>query len=118
MEVNINVNHMQTVLEEGTAVALYARTNATLTQDNVHVVHVILRRASIFRAYTGMTSARSSIIFLQWCAPFMRLKQDRIIIMDIRSAEMTRYASNATLATKTTKISFINQMTVICAGLG
>ena len=35
--------------------------------------------------------------------------------MDIRSAEMTKYASNAMLATK---ISFINEMAVICASLG
>jgi UDPglucose 6-dehydrogenase len=35
--------------------------------------------------------------------------------MDIRSAEMTKYASNAMLATK---ISFINEMAIICASLG
>jgi UDPglucose 6-dehydrogenase len=35
--------------------------------------------------------------------------------MDVRSAEMTKYASNAMLATK---ISFINEMAVICASLG
>jgi UDPglucose 6-dehydrogenase len=35
--------------------------------------------------------------------------------MDIKSAEMTKYASNAMLATK---ISFINEMAVICANLG
>ncbi len=47
-------------------------------------------------------------------APFVR-KGDRILIMDIRSAEMTKYASNAMLATK---ISFINEMANICASLG
>ena len=47
-------------------------------------------------------------------APFLR-KTDRILIMDVRSAEMTKYASNAMLATK---ISFINEMAVICASLG
>ncbi|HTG00211.1 MAG TPA: UDP-glucose/GDP-mannose dehydrogenase family protein [Nitrospirota bacterium] len=47
-------------------------------------------------------------------ATFVR-KTDNLLIMDIRSAEMTKYASNAMLATK---ISFINEMAMICAGLG
>ena len=47
-------------------------------------------------------------------APFVR-KGDRILVMDIKSAEMTKYASNAMLATK---ISFINEMANICANLG
>jgi UDPglucose 6-dehydrogenase len=47
-------------------------------------------------------------------SPFLR-KTDRILLMDVKSAEMTKYASNAMLATK---ISFINEMAVICASLG
>jgi UDPglucose 6-dehydrogenase len=47
-------------------------------------------------------------------ASFIR-KGDRVLVMDIRSAEMTKYASNAMLATK---ISFINEMAIICASLG
>jgi UDPglucose 6-dehydrogenase len=47
-------------------------------------------------------------------APFIR-KGDRILFMDIRSAEMTKYASNAMLAAK---ISFINEMALICASVG
>jgi UDPglucose 6-dehydrogenase len=38
-----------------------------------------------------------------------------ILIMDVRSAEMTKYASNAMLATQ---ISFINEMAIICSNLG
>ena len=47
-------------------------------------------------------------------APFVRTGKP-ILIMDIRSAEMTKYASNAMLATK---ISFINEMANICGSLG
>ena len=50
----------------------------------------------------------------QLYAPFI-LNHDRFIAMDIRSAEMTKYAANAMLATK---ISFINEMANICERLG
>jgi UDPglucose 6-dehydrogenase len=47
-------------------------------------------------------------------APFT-LSNDRFIGMDIRSAEMTKYAANAMLATK---ISFINEIANICEKVG
>jgi len=47
-------------------------------------------------------------------APFFRTR-DRIITMDIRSAEMTKYASNAMLATR---ISFMNEISNICEKTG
>ena len=43
------------------------------------------------------------------------LTNDRFIGMDIRSAEMTKYAANAMLATK---ISFINEIANICENVG
>ena len=47
-------------------------------------------------------------------APFIH-SSDRFIRMDIRSAEMTKYAANAMLATK---ISFMNEISNICELLG
>ncbi|PQJ77746.1 UDP-glucose dehydrogenase family protein [Polaribacter porphyrae] len=50
----------------------------------------------------------------QLYSPFFRT-HDRFIRMDIRSSEMTKYAANAMLATK---ISFINEIAVICEKVG
>lgn len=47
-------------------------------------------------------------------APFNR-NHDRVIVMDIKSAELTKYAANALLATK---ISFMNEMANIAERLG
>ena len=47
-------------------------------------------------------------------SPFFRT-HDRFINMDVRSAEMTKYAANAMLATK---ISFMNEMANICERVG
>jgi UDPglucose 6-dehydrogenase len=47
-------------------------------------------------------------------APFNR-NHDRLIVMDVRSAELTKYAANAMLATK---ISFMNEMANIAERVG
>jgi UDPglucose 6-dehydrogenase len=50
----------------------------------------------------------------QLYSPFFRT-HDRFIMMDIRSAEMTKYAANTMLATK---ISFMNEIANICERVG
>ncbi len=47
-------------------------------------------------------------------APFL-VKNPRVVSMDVRSAEMTKYAANSMLATK---ISFMNEMSRICERVG
>lgn len=48
-------------------------------------------------------------------APFTRQGGERILFMDIASAEVTKYAANAMLATR---ISFMNQMAAFCDAVG
>jgi len=47
-------------------------------------------------------------------APYMR-RGDRLLVMDAESAEMTKYASNAMLATR---ISFMNEIAALCELVG
>ncbi len=66
------------------------------------------------RVVVGAQSEKALTIMRELYAPFMK-HHDRFIAMDIRSAEMTKYAANAMLATK---ISFINEISNICELVG
>ena len=66
------------------------------------------------RVVIGTDSAHAAEIMKELYSPFMR-KTDRLIMMDVRSAEMTKYAANAMLATK---ISFINEIANLCELVG
>ncbi|MAO72349.1 MAG: UDP-glucose 6-dehydrogenase [Flavobacteriales bacterium] len=66
------------------------------------------------RVVVGADNEDSLEAMRQLYAPFT-FNHDRFIGMDIRSAEMTKYAANAMLATK---ISFINEMANICEHVG
>lgn len=58
------------------------------------------------RIILGTSSERSEKKLRQLYSPFNR-NHDKIIVMDVRSAELTKYAANCMLATK---ISFMNEM--------
>lgn len=66
------------------------------------------------RVVIGTNSERAEGLMRQLYKPFNR-NHDRIIVMDVRSAEMTKYAANAMLATK---ISFMNEMANIAERVG
>jgi UDPglucose 6-dehydrogenase len=66
------------------------------------------------RVVVGSDSDYATEKMKQLYNPFIR-DQDRFIAMDIRSAEMTKYAANAMLATK---ISFMNEIANICEKVG
>ena len=66
------------------------------------------------RVVVGADNEESLEAMRELYAPFT-FNHDRFIGMDIRSAEMTKYAANAMLATK---ISFINEMANICEHVG
>lgn len=66
------------------------------------------------RVVIGTESEKAAHIMRTLYAPFNRT-HDRVIVMSIRSAEMTKYAANAMLATK---ISFINEISRLCEAYG
>ena len=66
------------------------------------------------RIVIGADSEKGFDIMKDLYAPFTH-NHDRIITMDIRSAEMTKYVANAMLATK---ISFMNEVANICELVG
>ncbi|MFN8671151.1 MAG: UDP-glucose/GDP-mannose dehydrogenase family protein [Candidatus Sericytochromatia bacterium] len=66
------------------------------------------------RVVIGTDNVRTAEIMKELYSSFVR-NEHPIICMDIKSAEMTKYAANAFLATK---ISFINEIANICELLG
>jgi UDPglucose 6-dehydrogenase len=66
------------------------------------------------RVVIGTTSERARKLMGELYAPFVR-SGNPIYFMDERSAELTKYAANSFLATK---ISFMNEVAVLCEKLG
>jgi UDPglucose 6-dehydrogenase len=66
------------------------------------------------RIVVGCDDVRTAELMKELYAPFVRTHHP-IIVMDVVSAELTKYAANAFLATK---ISFINEIANICALTG
>ncbi len=66
------------------------------------------------RIVVGTDNPRTGELLRALYAPFNR-NHERVMVMDIRSAELTKYAANALLATK---ISFMNELSNIADALG
>jgi len=66
------------------------------------------------RIVIGTDSEKVRKILAELYAPYVR-QGNPIIFMDVRSAELTKYAANAFLATK---ISFMNEIAILCEKLG
>jgi UDPglucose 6-dehydrogenase len=66
------------------------------------------------RIVIGTDKERAEQLLRELYAPFNR-NHERIIAMDVRSAELTKYAANAMLATR---ISFMNEMANIAERVG
>jgi UDPglucose 6-dehydrogenase len=67
------------------------------------------------RVVIGVDDEEAKAVMGELYAPFTRQGGNRILFMDIASAEVTKYAANAMLATR---ISFMNQMALFCELVG
>jgi UDPglucose 6-dehydrogenase len=92
-DVNISIASNPEFLKEGVAI-----------EDCLHPDRVII----------GTEDEESSEILKELYAPFVA-NHERFILMDVKSAEMTKYVANAMLATK---ISFMNEIANICERTG
>lgn len=66
------------------------------------------------RVIIGADSGRAAEVMRSLYAPFLR-KTQRVMVMSVRDAEMTKYVANAMLATR---ISFMNEIASLCERLG
>jgi len=66
------------------------------------------------RVIVGTDDARATAVLRQLYAPFQR-NHERILVMSVRSAELTKYAANAMLATR---ISFMNEIANLAEAIG
>jgi UDPglucose 6-dehydrogenase len=66
------------------------------------------------RVVVGAEDERAILLMRSLYAPFIR-NRDRLFVMDVKSAEFTKYAANAMLATR---ISFMNELSRVAEKLG
>ncbi len=97
-----------------------AERKATFNFDVVSNPEFLKEGAAVYdckrpdRIVIGTTSEKAEEMMRELYAPFNR-NHDKIILMSVRSAELTKYASNCMLATK---ISFMNEMANLAERLG
>ncbi|WP_426703213.1 UDP-glucose dehydrogenase family protein [Rhodanobacter sp. Col0626] len=106
-------------VREAVAVELAAR-NASVEFDVVSNPEFLKEGAAVDdclrpdRIIVGASSERAVAVLRKLYAPFNR-NHERMVVMDERSAELTKYAANAMLATK---ISFMNEIANIAERVG
>jgi UDPglucose 6-dehydrogenase len=66
------------------------------------------------RIIVGSDDEQATLLMRALYAPFNRT-QDRMLVMDVKSAEFTKYAANAMLATR---ISFMNELALLAERVG
>ena len=111
----------------GTADKVRDMLDRTLTARGVSIAHDVVSNPEFLkegdaisdfnkpdRIIVGADSPRAARAMQQLYAPFNR-NHDRVIVMDVRSSELTKYAANAMLATK---ISFMNELANLAETLG
>ena len=66
------------------------------------------------RVVIGCDNEQAALLMRALYAPFLR-NRDRLLMMDVRSAELAKYAANAMLATR---ISFMNELAALADAVG
>lgn len=111
----------------GTADKVAARVRETLAERKANVEFDVVSNPEFLkegaaiedfmrpdRIIVGTDNPRTGELLRALYAPFNR-SHDRVMLMDVRSAELTKYAANAMLATK---ISFMNELSNIAEAVG
>lgn len=111
----------------GTAITIREVIQQTLDQKNASIEFDVVSNPEFLkegnaindfmkpdRVIIGTDTPRAAAAMKKIYAPFM-LNHERLIMMDVASAEMTKYAANAMLATR---ISFMNEMANFCELIG
>jgi UDPglucose 6-dehydrogenase len=111
----------------GTADAVRAAIGAVLAERGVSIPFSVVSNPEFLkegaavedflrpdRIVIGAEDAEAIRVMRMLYSPFQR-NHERLIVMDVRSAELTKYAANAMLATR---ISFMNEMANLAERLG
>ena len=111
----------------GTADKVRARIDSTLKSRSTHIEFDVVSNPEFLkegaaiadfmkpdRIIVGTDNPRTAELLKALYDPFTR-SRERMIVMDVRSSELTKYAANAMLATK---ISFMNELANIAERLG
>ncbi len=111
----------------GTADKVRARIAAVLAERGLDMSYAVVSNPEFLkegaavddfmrpdRIIVGSDDERASLLMRAVYAPFMR-NRDKLVVMDVRSAEFTKYAANAMLATR---ISFMNELALLAERVG
>src|SRR5262245_43938682 len=127
-----NVTEYRTIVTKstvpvGTADKVRARINSTLKARGAHHEFDVVSNPEFLkegaaisdfmkpdRIVVGTDNPRTAELLKALYDPFTR-SRERMIVMDVRSAELTKYAANAMLATK---ISFMNELANLAERMG
>jgi UDPglucose 6-dehydrogenase len=111
----------------GTADKVRAAIAEELAKRGVTVAHAVVSNPEFLkegaavedfmrpdRIIVGSDDEQATLLMRAIYAPFTR-SHDRLMVMDVRSAEFTKYAANAMLATR---ISFMNELALLAEKVG